>query len=210
MDAGWVAEVGGELVEDGLFEGFFGDGGQVAVAAVVVAGAFVVVVALAFGGGVAACEGGSAAGAVGYAAEGVDGATAFVGGCFSLLVALFVFAVDGLDGVPGLLVYDWFAVVFDDQVAVFEDADVEPVAEEGRVGAFAFVELGCAGDLAVGGPTSAHAPGFLHEGYQVGVRHPLVGDVGFSVSAGGDDHTLTLEATGRGSGHASVVFDEFF
>lgn len=39
-----------------------------------------------------------------------------------------------LDGVPSVEVYEGLAVMFDDEVAEFEDTDVDFVGEEGFVG----------------------------------------------------------------------------
>lgn len=55
-----------------------------------------------------------------------------------------------LDDVPGVDVYDGFAVVFDDEVAEFEYADEYLVGEEGFVGVDGGEDVGLGVDLGEG------------------------------------------------------------
>lgn len=133
------------------------------------------------------------------------GAAGVVTVVFCLGVGLDAF----LDGVPGGEVDDGVAVVFDDEVAELEDADVELVGEEGFVGADACVEFGLFVDVGEGGTFGFELEGKLKAWHEVWVGDPAMGGVGGAVSSYPNLYRLSFEAAGGCAWDASVFEDEF-
>lgn len=120
----------------------------------------------------------------------------------------FPFGEDGLGDVPGGVVNDGVAVVFDDEVCVVEGAFVDGVAEKIGEGGVGFEEAGLGEDLAGGGTAEEELIGVLDGGGEGGVGVPAVGGVGFSVAVMGDEDGGALETPGGRAGDASVFEDE--
>jgi len=149
-----------------------------------------------------AVEGCAATPAVGQAAEEEGGVNA-AGVAFAEAGGVVVH--DALDGLPGFDGDDGFAVVFVGFAAVFQDADVEFVAEECGVGVEGAVEVEFGVDLGDGRSGSAHFEGLADEGGEVGVGFPAVACVVGAVAAFADVDGNTTEAAGRGAGDAAVL-----
>ena len=121
-----------------------------------------------------AVEGRAAFAAVGYATEqegGVDAAG------MAASEPLGVVFHDSLHGAPGLRVYNGFAVAFVGLAAVFQDANIDGVAEKGGVGVEGTVEVQFFVDAGNGHAGGAHFKGAADEGNEVGVGRPAVADV---------------------------------
>ena len=133
------------------------------------------------------------------------GAAGVVTVVFCLGVGFYAF----LDGVPGGHVDDGVAVVFDDEVAELEDADVELVGEEGFVGADACVEFGLFVDVCECCALGFELEGKLEAWHEVWVWDPAMGGVGGAVSSYPNLYRLSFESAGGCAWDASVFEDEF-
>ena len=206
-----MGKLGLQLIEDACFEGGGGQAREVAIAAAHLAGTGVggVGFAIALVGGVDV-EWGATAGAEEQATEEVvAGLTAGMGEGIGGDVALVGVAVlDELDLIPDLAGDNGAAVVFDGEVAEFENAEVEPVVEEGAVGVEGAVEAGGGVDLEQGFARGAHFEGLADSGDELGVGDPAVGDVGGAVAALANVDGFALEADRRDARDAAVLQDE--
>lgn len=113
-----------------------------------------------------------------------------------------------LDDVPGVDVYDGFAIVFDDEVTEFENADENFVGKECFVRVEGAEDVGLGVDLGEGGSGCAHFEGAFDAGDHIGIWDPTIGDVGRAVAPGADFYGLAFEADGRCAWDAAMFEDE--
>lgn len=115
---------------------------------------------------------------------------------------------DLLDCLPRFEINDGFAVAFDDEVAEFEDADVDAVGEEGFVGVEGGVEARGFVNVLEGGASGAHFKSLFDAVFEFGVGVPTVGYVVGAVAALSDLYGRALEAHRRRARHTSVFLNE--
>ena len=207
-----IAEVVDQLLQDGVFNGFAGDEAGITAALEfgVCAGVIVVgEVLFAAGDGLAIHEC-AAAGTAHEAGEDVAG-TGAAGMIFSAGDASFEAAslVEALDGLESLFGDHRLTIIFDDLIAVVKLPQVDAIFEKVAQAAVGGVEAaGRGADLVVGSTLGAHLPGEPGTVPGFGIRNPARNGMGFAAAVGADGDDLTLEAAGRGAGHAAVFADE--
>lgn len=196
-----------ELVDGFLFQCSCGDRAEITGAFVFGAGAVVaeVVGAVALFGG-EPVEGGVAASAVGDAGEEVVGSGRHAAGmifvaCGEVLV-VGVARLNVLDCIPGLAIDGGFAVVCDDDAAIFENADVDLVAEEAMVLAESGEDVGGVVDLGEGAPGGFHLVSLADAVLPFWIGNPFV-ELAHFAGAGVEDggEGLALDTLGRISEH---------
>ena len=207
-DEDHVAQEGDHVVFDALARDAFAG----AVAFAVGAGTRVIVhvFSVALFGGVPV-EGGFAMGATEQAREEEArvGAARVGNGAFFELSEPTEFLLHFLDFIPEFARDDGRAVVFDDEIAEFEDADVEFVRPEGGVGIDGAVEMRFLMNLPERATRGSEGERSKDGGSEVGVGDPFVGGARRPVAVRPDVDGFALEAAGRRTRDASVAFDEF-
>ena len=196
-----------ELVDDFGFEGEGGDGVEITGAFVFGAGAVVaqVIGAVALFGG-ESIERGVTASTVGDAGEEVVGSGRHPAGVMLVaseqVLVVGVKRLDVLDGVPCFAVYDGLAVVVYDYVPIFEDANIDLVAEEAMVLAESGEDVGGVVDLGEGMPGGFHLVGLLDAVCPLWIGNPFI-ELAHFAGAGVEDggEGLALDAGGGCAEH---------
>lgn len=196
-----------EFVDDFLFQCSCGDGVEITGAFVFGAGAVVaqVIGAVALFGG-EPVEWGVTASAMGNAGKEVVGSGRHAAGmifvaCGQVLV-VGVARLNVLDCIPCLAIDGGFAVVCDDDATIFEDANIDLVAEEAMVLAESGEDVGGVVDLGEGTPGGFHFVSLADAVLPFWIGNPFVELAHFAgagVEDGGDG--LALDTLGRISEH---------
>lgn len=116
--------------------------------------------------------------------------------------------IDHLYLLPGSSVYDRLAVVIDDGVTEFHNADVDLIGKKMVPGILAFVKACFSGDFVVGGTQRSQGKSTPDEGDEFGIWFPAVDDVGFSIATGAEDDGFgAFEAAWRCATDGTVLGD---